>query len=239
MIRTYSVNENYFDKIDSEDKAYFLGLLYADGYNYTARKNNHFSLSLADEDVLLLFKKAIDSEHLIYKIKSRSERHSQQYRLQINSKKLCERLTQLGCVQNKGRVLTFPSTDDLPTNLIPHFVRGYFDGDGSAWEGKRKTMLVKDKAYKSGFRERIVHNVKFTITGSTSFITELQKILVKDAGLKFNKLNCSKNLTYNRTMEYSGRLQMKKFYEYIYKDATVFMKRKKDKFESIIICAST
>ena len=128
MARTYSVNEDYFNKIDSEDKAYFLGLLYADGYNYTAGKNKHFSLSLVDTDVLILFKKAINSKHSIYKIKLQNERYTQQYRLQINSKKLCERLTQLGCIQNKGKVLTFPSNDNLPQELIPHFIRGYFDG---------------------------------------------------------------------------------------------------------------
>ena len=57
--RKYKIIESYFDEIDTKEKAYFLGLLYADGYNYTAGKNKHFSLSLVDTDVLILFKKQL------------------------------------------------------------------------------------------------------------------------------------------------------------------------------------
>ena len=52
-----------------------------------------------------------------------------------------------------------------------------FDGDGYIWEGKRKKMIVKDKSRKLGFRERIVHNVKFTYTGNVMFTSDLQKYL--------------------------------------------------------------
>lgn len=56
---------------------------------------------------------------------------------------------------------------------MPHFIRGYFDGDGCVWNGKRKRIIVKDTNKKEGYRERIIHNVKFHITGCYDFINNL------------------------------------------------------------------
>lgn len=56
---------------------------------------------------------------------------------------------------------------------MPHFIRGLFDGDGCIWEGKRKVITVKDSTRNSGFRDRVIHNVKFTYTGNTGFVSQL------------------------------------------------------------------
>lgn len=86
-------------------------------------------------------------------------------------------MTKLGAVKNKSLTLIFP--DFIPDRLMSSFILGYFDGDGCIWNGKRKKMIVKDSSRKEGFRERIVHNVKFTFTGCVSFIDPLQKYLIK------------------------------------------------------------
>lgn len=98
-------------------------------------------------------------------------------------------------------------------------------------------MIVKDSKCKTGFRKRIIHNVKFTITGNINLIKGIQEYLIDNLKFSRTKLNIrhkdSPNIV---TMEYSGRNNIKKFYNLIYKDATIFCNSKKDKFEEII-CA--
>ena len=66
------------------------------------------------------------------------------YQLSLRSKIICEDLKKLGCLQKKSKILVFPTESQVPKNLIHHFIRGYFDGDGSVWEGKRyKTIVLK------------------------------------------------------------------------------------------------
>ena len=124
-----------------------------------------------------------------------------------------------------------------------HFIRGYFDGDGCIWDGKRQKRIVKDKTVKLGYREKTVHNVKFTFTGNDSFISDLQKYLVNKIGINICKLNYSKaknsNTTTSKnvcTMEYCGRGNIKKLYQYMYNDATIYGSRKFNQFNKII-CA--
>lgn len=106
-------------------------------------------------------------------------------------------------------------------------------------------MVVKDSTCKSGVRERIIHNVKFTFTGNVDFIGSLQDYLVekgivhKKTKLNFSKAKNPNNTTCDRvcTMEYSGRKQIKNLYDYMYKDSTIHCDLKKLKFEEIF-CAS-
>src|SRR5271155_4421936 len=51
--RKYPVNDNFFEDIDTEEKAYYLGLLFADGCNHSGRVNK-IELSLAKQDVYIL-----------------------------------------------------------------------------------------------------------------------------------------------------------------------------------------
>lgn len=165
------------------------------------------------------------------------------FTLNICSKKLCEDLTNLGANRNKSLSLKFPSF--IPDSLMSSFVLGYFDGDGCIWNGKRKKMIVKDSSKKEGYRERIVHNVKFTFTGNFEFINSLQDFLIekgivkKKTKLNFSKANNSNNNTCDKvcTMEYSGRKQIRNLYEYMYSNSPIWCNEKRLKFEEIF-CAS-
>lgn len=53
-LRKYSLNESYFEKIDSEEKAYFLGFLFSDG----SVSKYSLNLSLAEVDKEILEKKS-------------------------------------------------------------------------------------------------------------------------------------------------------------------------------------
>ena len=233
MNRVKSINENVFNEINDEKSAYFLGLIYADG-NLSKRKNwNSWSLSMCqsekDFDIIIKFKDFLETDRKITETKNKKY-----YIISINSEKICSNLIKFGVVPNKSLVLKFP--DFIDERLMPHFIRGYFDGDGSVWEGKRKKIIVKNDHKKGGVRERVIHNVKFNFTGSNTFIPYLQEYLVEHIGLHKTKLNYSKSKELHKhcSMEYSGRKNMEKLYEYLYSSATIYGKRKKEKFENII-----
>lgn len=165
-------NRNYFKCIDSPEKAYILGFFYADGYNSGTQVE--FDQLDQDSDILEAIRKELDCDE---------ETKISQYvqatngkikdRLVFSSVDMCKDLNKLGAPKNKSLTLTFPTSDIVPKEYLNHFIRGYFDGDGCVWNGKRKKMVVKDSTRKEGFRERIVHNVKFTFTGNLAFINEL------------------------------------------------------------------
>lgn len=236
--RIYKVNDRYFEKLENERQAYILGFLYADGNIY----NDHLSFGqvLLNKDIVEKINSELDST---YDIKEyQPKKGNLFFSVSINSSKLCLDLQKLGCLENKSLILQFPTF--IPDYLMPHFIRGYFDGDGCIWDGKPKIMTVKNEKKPGQFRQKLVHNVKFTFTGNYNFINALQDYLVKTLGFKKTKLNFSKAKNKNNTtsdsvctMEYSGRGQVKKLYDYMYSNATLFGDTKKLKFEDII-CAS-
>lgn len=231
MKRKYSFNENYFSKINTPDRAYFLGLLYADGQNQINGNYIRLSLNECDEHILNDFICVINGNNKLLKVILDNEKHANQSYLQLNSKIMCNDLLKLGCFQNKTNILKFPSKSQLPKEFYSDFIRGYFDGDGSVWKGKRYKRLVKDSKHSNGYRTRIIQNVKFNMTGTVDVITNIQNILVKELGFNNVKLNMSKGIENCVQLEHSGRLQMKKFYNYIYNNKEHYLIRKKNKFE--------
>ena len=230
-MRKYTLNENFFEKIDTQEKAYWLGFMYADGNCY----NNYAKIGLQERDGYILkhFMAALESNQPVHKLNRVKEHHQDISYVTIYSKKLVSDLNKLGCIPNKTKTLTFPDYIIVPQHLMHHFTRGYFDGDGSIWEGQRKIMTVKDSTRVSGYRDRIIHNVKFNITGNLQFITGIRDELVK-IGFNSVKININKRIENSASLEYSGRGNMSLFYNYIYNNATIYLNRKKEKFESII-----
>ena len=118
-------NRYIFDKIDSEEKAYWLGFLYADGS--VGSTDNRVELGLAEQDKAHIekFKQFINLDNKIsYRQASKS------YRYTFKDKIFKEILIKQGCVPKKSLILKFPTEEQVPRELIRHFIRGYFDGDG-------------------------------------------------------------------------------------------------------------
>ncbi len=149
--KKYSLNEDYFNSINTEDKAYWLGWLYADGCN---QKNYNVSIGLHKNDahIIEMFKKYIGSNKPLYKKTDESC-----VELQFRSKKLSNSLKKAGCIYNKSLILEFPNKNQVPYNLLPHFVRGYLEGDGCVGVYKTKNMI--------------------SILGTKKFLTEMKKYL--------------------------------------------------------------
>lgn len=139
----YVYNKDYFEKINTSEKAYWLGFLYADGcitrfYKGEVLKSMSLEITLKDADCehLIKFKNALESnipiQHRIITGKYKADR------IVVNCTKICNDLIKLGCTPTKSLTLEFPKKDIIPQDFIRDFIRGYFDGDGgvSYTEGK-------------------------------------------------------------------------------------------------------
>ena len=121
-------------------KTYFLGFLYADGYNNTDRNSVALSLNEDDKEILEKLNNLLQSNKPLQYVELKSANSSNQYRLVIANKHISQKLVELGCDKAKTYSLMFPSEKQVPRHLIRHFVRGYFDGDG--WIGKKSICVV-------------------------------------------------------------------------------------------------
>ena len=126
----YSYNYDFFNKIDTQEKAYILGILYADGNNFSKyKKRISIGLHKNDKELLEKISQILNS--------NRPLQYSQNsYILHISGKNISEQLTNLGCVPQKSLILKFPTEEQVPRELHSHFIRGYFDGDGCISYGK-------------------------------------------------------------------------------------------------------
>jgi len=129
-------NEDFFEIINTEEKAYWLGFMYADGYILNKRKHSGYSvgitLTASDISHIEKFKNSLKSTANISTYETKGDFNSKPYcRILIASNKLSNDLIKQGCVTKKSNVLLFPKENQVPQYLIHHFVRGYIDGDGS------------------------------------------------------------------------------------------------------------
>lgn len=205
--KKYTIDENYFDSIDCEDKAYFLGLMFADGYNNTDKSDARITLQAKDKKILEQFNCYIKSNKPL--------RKDRQYiKLVMENKKISIDLAKHGCVKAKTHILEFPQLD---RKLYQHFIRGYFDGDGC--------ITVNSTTQ--------IPNI--SITSTEMLLTEIQNILIEKSGLsktKFVKRHKDRKDKIT-TMCYCGHNNALKFYHYIYHKTNLFLQRKKDKFEQV------
>src|SRR3989344_7224612 len=136
-----AVNSKFFKKW-SPEMAYVLGFFSADGSMLRNNRGAHFiEFHITDRNLLFDIRKTLGSNHKIT-VRNRDERWKLGYRLQIGSKDMFEDLQRLGFSQAKSKTLKFPK---VPGKYFPHFVRGYFDGDGNVhfkkyWAKDRNKM---------------------------------------------------------------------------------------------------
>ena len=131
----YEVDENYFENINDEYKAYWLGFLFADGYVNKNKQNScviELALSEIDYNHLIKFRDSLKSNYTIKKkVTKLGNKTYNAYRFSIYREKMYNDLVNKGCVENKSLILKFPNTNVFADeHLIKHFIRGYIDGDG-------------------------------------------------------------------------------------------------------------
>jgi len=202
---TYNYDENFFQLIDSEEKAYFLGFITADGSLHN--KRTYLSIEINNQDISILksFQKSIQSNHKIYH-RTRTHKSGSQSKMSnlVINGKIHSDLIKLGIKPNKTKTIKWNDvTKNIPKKLLHHFVRGYFDGDG--W-------FVSTR-YAYGF-----------ISGSEDFISGLANYLEKQKCLS----NGYRSIKSGYHIQVNGRLKYLNFHKLIYEDATIFCERKKN-----------
>lgn len=213
----YTLNEYFFDIIDSELKAYLLGYLFADGFVGDENYNNIvFSQKKEDAEAVELLKKSIEYTGNLRTFKPRISsfnNSSDQVAINFSSMHMANTLRNCG-LSKKEFYDKFPKLNNV---LMRHFIRGFFDGDGSITLTR---STYKDKIYYGG-----------------AFNIIINKKLVNSFLNLFNEIHFTIDQSKTDYMVYlkcNSKKSIKLIYNYFYKDSKYFLSRKKKKFDEII-----
>lgn len=206
--RLYTHNPFAFDQ-STPEKSYWLGFLLADGcVCRTIKGSPALAVALQQRDTTHLekLKTFLGAKHPIGNDDKRCCSS-----LVIHSDELVNSLETRGMFPRKSNTLEYPESGLFYRN---HFIRGYFDGDGS--------IYVNEKVYRQPTA---------SFLGTEQFLLGLQEILNIETGLSANKLYRAGNSITVKSLAWTGRNNIKLLYQYLYQDSTVHLERKKQKFE--------
>ena len=221
--RKHTLDQTFFDTIDTEAKAYFLGLLWADGsLSKTTKRcsgNNRLSISQKIDDIDQLHKMqiALNSNYSLY-MSTTNNTYSKNHKiatLSINSVYLVNQLERLGMYNKENRT----SIPEIPNNLIHHFIRGYFDGDGCL------------SIYQQQIKKWNINKQEFSLTGNEQLLSAIKQILEKSANVSDKvKLKHYKRTNKAVSLRYGKKQDIVSLHQYLYKDATLYNENKRQKF---------
>lgn len=209
----YNINETYFDCIDTPNKAYILGLLYADGNLSKNRYSIQIYLQERDKGILENILKELDSNYPLYfRDNSQKSNQQNQYGFIINNKHIYNSLLKYGLLPNKSLILKYPQ--NIPIELHRHFIRGYFDGDGS--------MHISKNGATCNF------------VGTFDFCNYAKNIIENNIDINCGVYStCDNNVT--SILQVSGKVQMSKFLSWIYDDSDLRLDRKYKKYYNTFV----
>jgi intein/homing endonuclease len=200
---TYDIDESYFSVIDTEDKAYFLGFIAADGAIVNNGNNVMvLTISINKKDVGILEEmiRCMNSNHCIQTLQK------DQVRFSVARKQIIEDLIKLGLTERKSLTLK-PMIHIIPDNLKHHFIRGYFDGDGSIFWTK------------TGSKEKRRY---VAIRGTKDFLEEIQTYFGVKGTIQFN--------TGTHQLRIGAKSDVDHIFQVMYEDSHVYLRRKYEKF---------
>lgn len=207
-LKIHSLNLSYFDNIDTPNKAYVLGFIYADGCN--TRHGLHIGIQENDKEVLDFIKSELNISNELRYVKPYKDNWKPKWEISIKSIELSKILTKIGCPPVKSSILKFP--DFIPDDLMNHFIRGYFDGDGC--------ISICNKGY---------FKLSF-VSGSEEFIIGLRNYIYIKTNhlLPFYKKNCYSLATSKKSVVQS-------IVELMYTNSTFSMQRKYQKACALLV----
>lgn len=205
-----SVDSNFFEKIDTQEKAYILGFIYADGCLTNGALQ--IKVSIKDIEILCKIKYILKSDHKITKaINHNGYGVDNEYcSLRIKDLNIEKCLLNLGVKPRKTKCLKFPN-GLLSDFLIRHFIRGFFDGDGSIYSSNSSCI---------------------SFTGTEDMLLGIRNELQKITSTKANIYKYKNKDIYEYKI--GGHNNINNIYDYLYKDSNIFLERKKNKFEEIL-----
>ena len=189
----YPRDEFYFNTIDTEEKAYWLGFLYADGCVHS--NNYEISVNITDREHVEKFKTAIKAfNHNITEIQDKRFQNAKTlYQFSIRDKQLHQDLIKWGCIPQKSLLIN--KIPNIPRDYISHFLRGYFDGDGSLH-------------YLRG-----TNNYRISFVGTKDFLNDIQKELQTNVSLQSNIAGKA------YVLQIAGRRQVERILNYLYNNS--------------------
>ncbi len=160
VVRDDKLDVEYFSKIDTAEKAYWLGLFYADGYVSCRNgrpKEAGIALRYSDSDLLLKFKKSINSNHSVKKrkhLKTLGMGTSYMSEIRITCQRFTQCLIDQGVIPKKSGILLLTDNVDL---FFDDFLRGYIDGDGSIGE-VNFAIIVNSRVFGIQLQRKVVQH---------------------------------------------------------------------------------
>lgn len=213
-----NMNERLFENINSEESAYFLGLLISDGNVFkddTGRQASiSITLDLKDEYMLEKFKEVVNSNTTV----SHDGRGCGQ--IAVRSNLMAKDLSKYGVIPRKSYSTYLPQVSE---EWMSHLIRGIFDGDGS--------ILAKPSPNNDG-HNRFLHSISFC--GTHELMTN-----ISDYAFKKLQLN-QKPTVYDYADRNLSEVKIQnidditKFGLWMYQNSTIFLKRKKDIFNNFL-----
>ena len=210
------LNEDFFDEINTPEKAYFLGLIYTDGsvrvFNEES-KQMRIQLQLRDKPILEKFKEVLNSDvNLVYDKRPGKETVG----FEISNKHLVEGLISHGVIPNK----TYKS-NHLPiveNKYEIDFLRGLFDGDGTL-------------SYKENYNEACIGFTNYSEQVVFEFQNKIDTLINKENS---NKILYSEKDGHKYTCHWRGRRQVLKILSILYDNTTIYLQRKYDKYQKLL-----
>ena len=213
--RKYFFNEKYFDIINDEHKAYWLGFIYADGCHNISRHSLSITLQESDIDILCQFYEDIECDKVV-NCYYNSDYKKFYANILVQHPHLSKTLLKQGVPNDKAFKIKFPSNNIVPDKLKRHFIRGYLDGDGCI-------TLPKDKS-----------KMAWSIIGNYDCMYEMKKYIESEIIhylIPINKHSQNNNIY---KIGRGGRFVTQTFLDWLYKDATIYLQRKYNKYLEII-----
>lgn len=209
-----NINEHFFEKINNEFSAYFLGLIISDGNVFKDNTNRQSSISITldlnDEYILDKFKKSVNSNTMV----SHDGRGCSQ--IAVRSNIMADDLANYGVVPRKSFDTYLPI---IPDEYMSHLIRGIFDGDGS--------ILMKPSPKNDG-HNRYLHTISFC--GTHKLMQDISDYIYSHLELNIKpKVYDYKNRLLSE-LKISNIHDIKIFCDFIYKDASIYLHRKHDKY---------
>lgn len=218
-----TINHDYFETIDTEHKAYWIGLLLADGSiskkvykNGSYTHNLRLELKASDRDLIEALVYDLESNKVVREYTSNSQRgrfkDKHNAYVAFSSRKLGEDLEKYGIVPNKTHILK--DLPQIPHELMRHFIRGYFDGDGSVYVDS-KTNSLRTAFY-----------------GTHDFVANIQSFLQTELGFRDKKVHDQKEA--NVSFINYAKKESEILYHYMYSEATICLERKLKVFQKFL-----
>ncbi len=207
--RQYHFNERYFCMLGSANPCYWLGFLFADGS--ISEVSNALRVNLQASDAAHLQALLIDLEATSHQVRYKVTSGHSVAGIALTSLYLRQDLASWGMALPKNERQIPP----MPQEFKRHFIRGYFDGDGSISVHR----TIKREAWKAS----IVSTSRWMVEQIASAILE-------------EDIPCSIYSPTNTNLWYlsTGGNQVKRFGRWLYTDASRYLTRKKERFDELL-----